>query len=118
MNEKKINRLRRGRRTRLNIRNSRKVSLIVHKTSKHIYAQIISADSSKVLASSSTVQLEIKEGLKNTGNIEAAIKVGKHIANKAKILGINDIVFDRAGFRYHGRIKALADAARESGLNF
>ena len=112
MNVKKINRMRRAKRSRL------KISLIVHKTPKHMYAQIISADGSRVLVDASTLQLGIKTDLKYTGNIEAAAKVGRLIAQKAKELGLCDVVFDRSGFRYHGRVKALADAAREIGLNF
>ena len=113
MNQKKINRIRRGKRIRLNIREAGKVSLIVNKTSQHTYAQIISADGCSVLASASTLQAEVREGLKHAANIEAAAKVGK-----AKQLGLNSIAFDRSGFRYHGRVKALADAAREAGLEF
>ena len=118
MNQKKINRIRRGKRIRLNIREAGKVSLIVNKTSQHTYAQIISADGCSVLASASTLQAEVLEGLKHAANIEAAAKVGKIIAEKAKQLGLNSIAFDRSGFRYHGRVKALADAAREAGLEF
>ena len=118
MNQKKINRIRRGKRIRLNIREAGKVSLIVNKTSQHTYAQIISADGCSVLASASTLQAEVREGLKHAANIEAAAKVGKIIAEKAKQLGLNSIAFDRSGFRYHGRVKALADAAREAGLEF
>jgi ribosomal protein L18 len=118
MNVKKINRMRRAKRSRLNIREAGKISLVVHKTPKHMYAQIISADGSRVLVDASTLQLEVKTELKYTGNIEAAAKVGKLIAQKAKELGLCDVVFDRSGFRYHGRVKALADAAREIGLNF
>ena len=102
MNQKKINRIRRGKRIRLNIREAGKVSLIVNKTSQHTYAQIISADGCSVLASASTLQAEVRE----------------IIAEKAKQLGLNSIAFDRSGFRYHGRVKALADAAREAGLEF
>jgi ribosomal protein L18 len=118
MNQKKINRIRRGKRIRLNIRESGKISLVVNKTSQHTYAQIISADGGQVLASASTLQSEVRQGLKHTANIEAAERVGKVIAEKAKKLGLNGIAFDRSGFRYHGRVKALADAAREAGLEF
>lgn len=118
MNQKKINRIRRGKRTRLNIRASGKASLIVNKTPRHIYAQIISGGDNRVLAEVSTVQSAVADGLKYTGNAEAAAKVGKLIGEKAKSLGIDAIAFDRSGFRYHGRVKALADAAREAGLQF
>ena len=118
MNEKKLKRIRRGKRIRLNIREAGKVSLIIHKTSRHIYAQIISADGSRILASASTLQEAVKNNLKYTGNIEAAARVGALIAQKAKGQGIYQIVFDRSGFSYHGRVKALVDAAREVGLDF
>lgn len=118
MNQKKINRIRRGNRTRLNIRASGKVSLIVNKTPRHITAQIVNGGDNRILATVSTVQSVVAEGLKYTGNIEAAAKVGKLVGEKAKSLGIEEIAFDRSGFRYHGRVKALADAAREAGLQF
>ena len=89
--------------------------LSVQRTPQHIYAQIFDAES-KVLAAASTVQNDVREGLKGTGNADAAAAVGKAIAEKAKAAGIKKVAFDRSGFRYHGRIKALADAARESGL--
>jgi ribosomal protein L18 len=118
MNQKKINRIRRGKRIRLNIREAGKISLIVNKTPQHTYAQIVSADGSRVLASVSTLQSDVRQGLNHTANIEAAVRVGRIVAEKAQQLGINDIVFDRSGFLYHGRVKALADAAREAGLKF
>lgn len=118
MNQKKINRIRRGKKTRIHIRSLAKVSLLVNKTPRHIYAQLIDATGSKVLADVSTLQSQVAENLKYTGNIEAAAKVGKLIAEKAKTLGIEKIAFDRNGFRYHGRIKALAEAARNAGLDF
>lgn len=118
MNQKKINRIRRGKRTRLNIRKSGKPSLIVSKTPRHIYAQIVSGDGKTILADVSTLQTEVKSGLTYTGNVAAAAKVGAVIAEKAKALGLEGIAFDRNGFRYHGRVKALADAAREAGLQF
>lgn len=118
MNIKKDNRMRRAKRTRLNIREMRKVSLVIHKTPKHMYAQIISADGARVLADASTLQQDVKRDLKYTGNIEAAAKVGRVIAQKAKEQGVYTVAFDRSGFRYHGRVKALADAAREIGLDF
>ncbi|UJF24233.1 50S ribosomal protein L18 [Suttonella sp. R2A3] len=118
MNQKKINRIRRGKRTRAKIREMGKPSLVVNKTPRHMYAQIISGSGDKVLASASTVQAGLREGLKSTGNVEAAAKVGAAIGEQAKSLGLEDIAFDRSGFRYHGRVKALADAAREAGLKF
>lgn len=89
----------------------------MHRTSQHIYAQIFDVDS-KVLAAASTVQKEVRGDLKGTGNVTAAAAVGKAIAEKAKAAGIKQVAFDRSGFKYHGRIKALADAARENGLEF
>lgn len=118
MNQKKINRIRRGKRTRLNIRESGKASLVISKTPRHIYAQIISGEGDKVLATASTLQADIKNSVKYTGNIDAAAKVGTAIAEKAKAIGVVEIAFDRNGFRFHGRIKALAEAAREAGLKF
>ncbi|VAX05350.1 LSU ribosomal protein L18p (L5e) [hydrothermal vent metagenome] len=114
--DKKTNRLRRARRTRAKIRELAVPRLSIFRTSKHIYAQIIAANGSEVVASASTVQGEIKSALKYTGNSEAAVVVGKAIAEKAKTAGIESVAFDRSGFRYHGRVKALADAAREAGL--
>ncbi len=114
--DKKTNRLRRARRTRAKIRELAVPRLSIFRTSKHIYAQIIAANGSEVVASASTVQGEIKSALKYTGNAEAAVVVGKAIAEKAKMAGIESVAFDRSGFRYHGRVKALADAAREAGL--
>ena len=116
MNEKKESRLRRAKRTRLRIRELGANRLSVNRTPRHIYAQVISADGSKVLASASTLDKELREGA--TGNIEAATKVGKLIAERAKSAGITQVAFDRSGFKYHGRVKALADAARENGLEF
>lgn len=118
MNQKKINRIRRGKKTRIHIRGQRKVSLLVNKTPRHTYAQLIDATGTKILAEVSTLQASVKAGLKYTGNIEAATKVGKLIAEKAKSLGVSEIAFDRNGFQYHGRIKAIAEAAREAGLQF
>ena len=90
--------------------------LCVHRTPRHIYAQIIDSTGSKVLASASTVETEVRSQLKNGGNKDAAIAIGKRIAEKAKAVGVEQVAFDRSGFAYHGRIKALADAARENGL--
>jgi large subunit ribosomal protein L18 len=114
---KKDQRLRRAVRSRAKIRELKVNRLSVHRTPQHIYAQIFDANS-KVLASASTVQKEVRAGLKSTGNATAAAAVGKAIAEKAKGAGIAEVAFDRSGFKYHGRIKALADAARENGLKF
>jgi large subunit ribosomal protein L18 len=115
MTTKKDQRLRRATRTRSKIRELKTLRLSVHRTSQHIYAQIFDAES-KVLAVASTVQKSVSTGLKSTGNSEAAAAVGKAIAEKAKSAGITKVAFDRSGFKYHGRIKALAEAAREHGL--
>ncbi|MCP4002404.1 MAG: 50S ribosomal protein L18 [Gammaproteobacteria bacterium] len=114
--DKKQNRLRRARRTRAKIRELGVPRLSVHRTSQHIYAQVIAADGSTVIVSASTIQADMRKSLKGTGNVEAAQAVGKAIADKAKSAGIEQVAFDRSGFRYHGRVKALADAAREQGL--
>jgi large subunit ribosomal protein L18 len=115
---KKQTRIRRSRRTRAKIRELCVPRLTVHRTPRHIYAQVIAADGNSVVAAASTVQNDVSRALKSTGNVDAAIAVGKAIADKAKAAGIDTVAFDRSGFRYHGRIKALADAAREQGLNF
>ena len=115
--DKKSSRIRRSRRTRAKISELGQPRLTVHRTPRHIYAQIISSDA-KVLASVSTVQKDVKGSLKYTGNVAAAVAVGKALAEKAKSAGIEAVAFDRSGFKYHGRVKALADAARESGLKF
>jgi len=114
---KNLQRLRRATRSRAKIRELKALRLSVHRTPQHIYAQIFDADS-KVLAAASTVQKEVRADLKGTGNITAAAAVGKAIAEKAKAAGITQVAFDRSGFKYHGRIKALADAARANGLEF
>ena len=116
--QKKLARLRRARRSRAKIRELRAYRLSVHRTPSHIYAQIFAPSGDKVVASASTLESAVREGLKNTGNITAAAAVGKAIAEKARQAGISSVAFDRSGFRYHGRIKALADAARENGLQF
>ncbi|MDK4544397.1 50S ribosomal protein L18 [Kingella kingae] len=115
---KKIARLRRARKTRARIADLKMVRLCVFRTNSHIYAQIISAEGDKVLAAASTVEAEIRGSLKSGGNVEAATVVGKRIAEKAKAAGIEKVAFDRSGFQYHGRVKALAEAARENGLSF
>ena len=115
--EKKVSRLKRARRSRAKIQELRAVRLSVHRTAQHIYAQVFDPES-KVIASASTLQKDVAEGLKGTGNVEAAKAVGKAIAERAKAKGITQVAFDRSGFKYHGRIKALAEAAREAGLEF
>ena len=116
--DKNIARLRRAKTTRSHIRKLGVARLTVLRSGQHIYAQLFTADGSKVLASASTVQADVKDGLKGSKNIEAAAKVGRTIAAKALAAGIDKVAFDRSGYRYHGRIKALADAAREGGLQF
>ena len=115
---KKIARLRRAKSTRSHIRNLGVPRLSVLRTGQHLYAQLFSADGSKVLAAASTTQADVREGLKNGKNADAAVKVGRAIAERAIAAGVEKVAFDRAGFRYHGRVKALADAAREGGLQF
>jgi large subunit ribosomal protein L18 len=116
--DKKLSRLKRAAKTRHIIRSIGVHRLTVHRTPRHIYAQILTGDGSKVIASASTLQATIKENLANTGNKDAAIKVGRAIAERALAAGVERVAFDRSGFKYHGRIKALADAAREAGLSF
>lgn len=116
--DKKVSRLRRARRGRAKIRELGVARLSVHRTPRHIYAQVIAADGDKVVAAANTLQAEIRKDLKGTGNIDAAAAVGKSLAEKAKAAGITQVAFDRSGFKYHGRVKALADAARENGLEF
>jgi large subunit ribosomal protein L18 len=114
----KERRTRRALKSRLHIRELGVARLTVHRTPRHIYAQVFDAQGAKVLASASTVQETVKKDLKGTGNVEAAKAVGREIAERAKAAGISKVAFDRSGFRYHGRVKALADAAREAGLEF
>lgn len=116
--DKKSSRLKRALRSRSRIRSQAINRLTVHRTSQHIYAQIISIDGESTVVSASTNQADVKAAVKNTGNIEAAKEVGAAIAKKAIEAGINEVAFDRSGFKYHGRVKALADAAREAGLKF
>ena len=116
--DKKQTRLRRARRTRFKLRELRAHRLCVHRTPRHIYAQVIAPDGDKVIAAVSTVQKDLSKDLKGTGNVSAAIAVGKAIAEKAKEAAVSKVSFDRSGFRYHGRVKALAEAARENGLEF
>ena len=117
MKNKRLIRLRRAKRTRMSIREVGAIRLCVHKTPKHIYAQITTSMGDETLVQASTLDKELQE-LGSTGNVDAAKAVGKLVAERAKKAGIEKVAFDRSGFLYHGRIKALADAARESGLNF
>ncbi len=116
---KKEQRLRRSRQTRLRIAQQGKVRLAVHRSNLHIYASIVSGDGTQVLASASTAEKEVRDQIGGKGsNVSAATLIGKRIAEKAKAAGIETVAFDRSGFAYHGRVKALADAAREAGLQF
>ncbi len=118
MSDKNIARLRRARQTRLKIREVGAVRLTVHRTNTHIYAQLTSPAGDKVLASASTLEKEVRTQLKNGGNRKAAELIGQRIAQKAKEKGIESVAFDRSGYKYHGRVKALAEAARAGGLKF
>lgn len=114
----KLKRLKRAKKTRAKVERLGIERLTVHRTPRHIYAQITSGNGAKVLVSASTLQDGLGSGTDNTGNIQAAVAVGSKIAEKAKAAGIRGVAFDRSGFKYHGRVKALADAAREGGLKF
>ncbi len=116
--EKRERRQRRSRRTRAKIRQLEVTRLCVHRTPRHIYAQIIAPEGNRVITSASTLAKDLRKTLKGTGNKDAAAAVGKLIAERAKAEGVERVAFDRSGFNYHGRIKALADAAREAGLSF
>ncbi len=116
MSDKKVSRIRRARRARVKIRELGATRLCVHRTANHIYAQVIGAEGSNVIASASTLDKELRSG--KTSNVDAAQAVGKLIADRAKAAGVEQVAFDRSGFKYHGRVKALADAAREAGLQF
>ena len=116
--DKKESRLRRARRTRAKIAELKVARLAVHRSNSHIYAQIFSDCGTQVLAAASTLEAEVRGKLPNGGNVDAAKAVGQLIAERAKAKGIEQVAFDRSGFHYHGRVKALADAARESGLQF
>ena len=109
---------RRAQQTRRKIAELRVVRLAVHRSNAHMYAQVIDASGAKILASASTIDPALRKTVKNGGNVEAAAAVGKLIAEKAKALGIEAVAFDRGGYKYHGRVKALAEAAREHGLKF
>jgi large subunit ribosomal protein L18 len=117
MIEKRLARLRRARQTRLKIAELRTARLSVYRSNGHIYAQVIDPGA-KVLAAASSLEPEVRKQVPNGGNIKAAALVGRRIAEKAKAQGVEQVAFDRSGFKYHGRVKALADAAREAGLKF
>ena len=115
--DKKTSRIRRARRSRAKIRELAVNRLTVHRTPRHIYAQVIGPDGATVVCSASTLDKEVRAGVKgSTGNAEAAAAVGKAVAERAKAAGVESVAFDRSGFQYHGRVKALAEAAREAGL--
>ncbi len=121
MLNKKEQRLRRARQTRLRIADQKVVRLTVHRTNLHIYASVISGDSCQVLTSASTVEADVRKvlgGQSKGSNVPAATLVGRRVAEKALAIGISKVAFDRAGYAYHGRVKALAEAAREAGLQF
>lgn len=121
MLNKKDQRVRRSRQTRTRIARQRVVRLSVFRTNSHIYATVMSDDGSRVLVSASTLEADIRKELGESGsggNVAAAAIVGKRVAEKARLVGIEKVAFDRSGFAYHGRVKALADAAREAGLQF
>ena len=115
---KNESRLRRARKTRSRIQRAGVARLTVHRSGKHLYAQVIGPDGAQTVAAASTVQKDLREGLKGTCNVDAAKAVGKAIAERSLAAGVEGVAFDRSGFKYHGRIKALADAAREAGLKF
>jgi large subunit ribosomal protein L18 len=116
MKDKKESRLRRARRGRMKMRELGAVRLTVHRTPRHMYAQVIAPEGDKVLVTASTLEKDLRQSA--TGNVEAAARVGALIAERAKSAGITQVAFDRSGFKYHGRVKALAEAAREGGLEF
>lgn len=116
--DKKTSRLRRAARARFKMRELGVHRLVINRTPRHIYAQLIAPTGSEVLAAASTVEADVRKDLKSTGNVDAAAVVGKAIAERAIEKGIKEVAFDRSGFKYHGRVKALAEAAREAGLQF
>ena len=116
--DKKASRIRRATRARRKIAELGATRLVVHRTPRHVYAQVISANGSEVIAAASTVEKAIREQVKNTGNVDAAKVIGQIIAERAIEKGILNVAFDRSGFQYHGRVAALADSAREAGLKF
>jgi large subunit ribosomal protein L18 len=117
MFDRNLQRLRRARKTRARIAGLAAARLTVHRSNSHIYAQVIDASGAKVLASASTIEPEARKAARG-GNVKAAAEVGRRIAERAKKLGIEAVAFDRAGYKFHGRVKALAEAAREAGLKF
>lgn len=116
--DKKTTRLRRARRARAKISEIGSYRLSIHRTPRHIYAQIIAPNGQEVVAAASTIEADVKKALTATGNKDAAAAVGRVVAERAKTAGISKVAFDRGGFKYHGRVKSLADAARENGLEF
>ena len=118
MFNKNLQRLRRARKTRAKIAELAAARLTVHRSNCHIYAQVVDPSGTKVLAAASTIELEVRKGAKHGSNVKAAADVGRRIAERAKKLGIEAVAFDRAGYKFHGRVKALAEAAREAGLKF
>jgi large subunit ribosomal protein L18 len=118
MSDKNEQRLRRARKTRAKIAELNSVRLTVHRSNSHIYAQVIGPGGAKVLAAASTIEPDARTSVSKGGNVKAAAEVGRRIAERAKKLGIEAVAFDRAGYKYHGRVKALAEAAREAGLKF
>jgi large subunit ribosomal protein L18 len=116
--DKKEARLRRARKTRAKIAELKEVRLCIHRTNCHIYAQVYSGCGTRVVASASTVEADVRKLIPNGGNVDAAKVVGKLIAERAKAQGVTQVAFDRSGFKYHGRVEALAEAARENGLQF
>lgn len=116
--EKKSARLKRALKIRSKIKKFEVNRLTIHRSTQHIYAQVLSTDGKSTLASASTLEADVRANIEKTGNINAAIAVGKAIAEKALAAGVTEVAFDRSGFKYHGRVKALADAAREAGLKF
>ena len=116
--DKKTSRIRRSRKARAKIRELGANRLCIYRTSRHTYAQVIAGESGKVVATASTLSKDLATDIKYSGNKDAAVVIGKAIAERAKAAGIEEVAFDRSGFKYHGRVKALADAAREAGLKF
>lgn len=116
--DKKTARLRRAKKTRAHIRRLGMPRLTVHRSGRHIYAQVIAAEGGSVIAAASTLQKDVRSDLSSTSNKDAAKAVGKAVAEKALAAGVSDVAFDRSGYRYHGRVAELADAAREGGLKF
>lgn len=116
--DKKTSRIRRARRARMKIRELGAFRLTIHRTPRHIYAQVIGPEGGKTVAAASTLDKDLRARLQSTGNQGAAVEVGKLIAERAKAAGVEIVAFDRSGFKYHGRVRALADAAREAGLQF